>query len=94
MDGVMQNLFQQPNLPPFIATRLHPRLRHQHPSPAYITRVADVFAYGSAGPRRPAGQLRVLTDPKRAQDKPRHRTRPSEGSDAQSIGLFRTWARR
>jgi uncharacterized protein (DUF1800 family) len=68
-EGVMRNLFQHPNLPPFIATRLIRAFVTSNPSPEYITRVADVFAYGPAG----RGDLKatlsaVLTDPEARQD--------------------------
>lgn len=48
-DAVMDNLFSHPNLPPFIATRLIRAFTTSNPSPAYITRVADVFAHGPSG---------------------------------------------
>ena len=62
-DAVMENLFNHPNLPPFIATRLIRAFTTSNPSPAYIERVADVFASGPAG----RGDLKaalaaVLTD--------------------------------
>ncbi|MCC2974141.1 DUF1800 family protein [Massilia sp. IC2-476] len=48
-DAAMQNLFQHPNIAPFVATRLIRALVTSNPSPAYIARVADVFANGPAG---------------------------------------------
>lgn len=48
-EAVMTALFQHPNLPPFIATRLIRAFTTSNPSPAYIERVANVFAYGPAG---------------------------------------------
>ncbi len=68
-DAVMQNLFLHPNLPPFVATRLIRAFVTSNPSPAYIKRVADVFANGSAG----RGDLRatltaVLLDPEARSD--------------------------
>lgn len=91
MDGVMQNLFQHPNLPPFIATRLIRAFVTSNPSPAYITRVADVFAYGAAG----RGDLQatltaVLTDPEARQDQPSPTQGRLKDPMLQSIGLFRT----
>jgi uncharacterized protein (DUF1800 family) len=90
-DGVMQNLFQHPNLPPFIATRLIRAFVTSNPSPAYITRVADVFAYGAAG----RGDLKatltaVLTDPEARQDQPTSVQGHLKDPMLQSIGLFRT----
>lgn len=43
LDAVLDNIFQHPNLPPFIATRLIRSLVTGNPSPGYIQRVADVF---------------------------------------------------
>lgn len=51
LDAVLDNLFQHPNLPPFLATRLIRSLVTSNPSPAYITRVADVFANNGQGVR-------------------------------------------
>ena len=70
-DAVMQNLFQHPNLPPFIATRLIRAFVTSNPSPAYIKRVADVFAHSGGG----RGDLKaalsaVLLDPEARMDGP------------------------
>ncbi len=51
LDAVLDNIFQHPNLPPFIATRLIRSLVTSNPSPAYIKRVADVFADNGQGVR-------------------------------------------
>jgi uncharacterized protein (DUF1800 family) len=90
-DAVMQNLFQHPNLPPFIATRLIRAFVTSNPSPAYISRVADVFAYGPAG----RGDLKatltaVLTDPEARQDHPTATQGHLKDPMLQSLGLFRT----
>lgn len=71
MEGVMQNLLAHPNLPPFIATRLIRAFTTSNPSPAYIERVANVFAYGPTG----RGDLKatlnaVLMDPEALQVSP------------------------
>jgi uncharacterized protein (DUF1800 family) len=50
-DAVMQNIFAHPNLPPFIATRLIRALVTSNPSPAYVQRVAGVFADNGGGVR-------------------------------------------
>jgi uncharacterized protein (DUF1800 family) len=65
MEAVIDNVFQHPNVPPFIATRLIRSLVSSNPSPAYISRVASVFENNGAGVR---GDLRavltaVLLDP-------------------------------
>lgn len=78
VDGVVDNLFAHPNLPPFIATRLIRSLVGSNPSPAYVQRVADVFAGTSAAPGyalAPRGDLKatlaaVLLDTEARQDTP------------------------
>jgi hypothetical protein len=64
MDAVIDNIFQHPNVPPFVATRLIRSLVTSNPSPAYIERVAKVFADNGQGVR---GDLQavltaILTD--------------------------------
>jgi len=51
LDAVLDNLFQHPNLPPFIATRLIRSLVTSNPSPAYIQHVADAFVNNGLGVR-------------------------------------------
>jgi uncharacterized protein (DUF1800 family) len=90
-DAVMQALFQHPNLPPFIATRLIRAFVTSNPSPAYIQRVADVFANGPSG----RGDLKatlsaVLTDPEARQDQPGAVQGHLKDPMLHSIGLFRT----
>jgi len=70
-DAVIENLFNHPNLPPFIATRLIRAFTTSNPSQGYIERVADVFASGPAG----RGDLKaalaaVLTDAEARLDTP------------------------
>ena len=65
MDGVIDSIIQHPNVPPFVSTRLIRSLVTSNPSPAYIQRVASVFANNGSGVR---GDLRavltaILTDP-------------------------------
>lgn len=72
-DAVMHNLFQHPNLPPFIATRLIRHFVSSNPSPAYIERVATVFAQGTTENGGKRGDLAatleaVLLDPEARQD--------------------------
>lgn len=64
-EDVVDALFTHPNTPPFVATRLIRSLVTSNPTPAYIKRVADVFADNGAGVR---GDMKavlraVLTDP-------------------------------
>ncbi len=65
MQAVLDNIFHHPNVPPFVATRLIRSLVTSNPSPAYIQRVAIVFANNGQGVR---GDLKavlkaILTDP-------------------------------
>lgn len=70
-DAAMQNLFQHPNLPPFIATRLIRAFVTSNPSPAYVQRIADVFARSANGRGDLAATLTaVLLDPEARQDAP------------------------
>jgi uncharacterized protein (DUF1800 family) len=61
----LDNIFNHPNVGPFIATRLIERLVTSNPSPAYVRRVAQVFNDNGSGMR---GDLRavirqILLDP-------------------------------
>lgn len=51
LNAVVDNLFQHPNLPPFIATRLIRSLVTSNPSPGYIERVANAFVDNGQGVR-------------------------------------------
>jgi hypothetical protein len=51
LEDVIDALFQHPNTPPFVATRLIRSLVRSNPSPDYIERVADVFVDNGAGVR-------------------------------------------
>jgi uncharacterized protein (DUF1800 family) len=89
-DAVMDNLFNHPNLPPFIATRLIRALTTSNPSPAYIERVADVFASGPAG----RGDLKatlsaILTDPEARQNQPTATQGKLKDPMLHSLSLFR-----
>lgn len=64
LNDVIDNVFNHPNVPPFVATRLIRSLVTSNPSSAYIQRVANVFANNGNGVR---GDLRavllaILTD--------------------------------
>lgn len=65
MTAALNNIFQHPNVGPFIATRLIERLVTSNPTPAYVQRVAQVFNNNGAGGR---GDLKavvkaILLDP-------------------------------
>ncbi|MBI4906472.1 MAG: DUF1800 family protein [Acidobacteria bacterium] len=64
MDGVLDCVFNHPNIAPFVATRLIRAIATSNPTPGYIQRVADVFVNNGAGVR---GDLKavlkaILTD--------------------------------
>jgi uncharacterized protein (DUF1800 family) len=65
LDDVIDAVFEHPNVPPFVATRLIRSLVTSNPSAAYIERVANAFADNGQGTR---GDLKavlvaILTDP-------------------------------
>lgn len=51
LDGALQNIFQDPSLPPFVSRRLIQSLVKSNPSPAYISRVAGTFINNGSGVR-------------------------------------------
>lgn len=70
LDSVLDILFNHPNTAPFIATRLIRSLVTSNPSPAYITRIANVFDNNGSGVR---GDLKavvtaILLDPEARND--------------------------
>jgi uncharacterized protein (DUF1800 family) len=91
LDGALNNLLQHPNLPPFIATRLIRAFVTSNPSPAYVQRVAAVFAGGGGNARGDlAATIRaVLLDAEARQDT----TGPTSGrlkdSMQHTLGLVR-----
>ena len=65
IDLVVDSVFNHPNLPPFVATRLIRSMVTSNPSPQFVERVANVFINNGAGVR---GDLRavfaaILLDP-------------------------------
>ncbi|MGE3340219.1 MAG: DUF1800 family protein [Alphaproteobacteria bacterium] len=64
LEGVIDALFNHPNVPPFVATRLIRSLVTSNPSGDYIARVANVFANNGSGVRgdMQATIRAVLTD--------------------------------
>src|SRR5262249_14026850 len=67
LEAVLDNVFQHANVPPFIATRLIRSLVTSNPSPAYITRVADVFVNNGGGVR---GALQAVLTASRTDAEP------------------------
>lgn len=55
LGAALDNLFNHPNLPPFVARHFIKRLVSSNPSPAYIGRVAAVFANNGSGVRGDLG---------------------------------------
>jgi uncharacterized protein (DUF1800 family) len=49
LSGALDNLFNHPNMGPFVSQQLIQHLVTSNPSPAYVSRVASVFASGTFG---------------------------------------------
>ncbi len=47
LNGALDNIFNQPNIAPFVCKQLIQHLVTSNPSPAYVKRVADVFVNGN-----------------------------------------------
>jgi len=63
LDGALQNIFNHPNVGPFVARQLILHLVSSNPSPAYISRVAAAFnGSGTRGDMKAVIQA-ILTDP-------------------------------
>ena len=65
IEWVIDNVFNHPNLPPFVVTRLIRSMVTSNPSPAFVSRIVNVFLNNGAGVR---GDLRaviqaILLDP-------------------------------
>lgn len=70
MKATLDCIYQHPNVPPFVSLRLIRQLVKSNPSPAYVQRVATVFANNGSGVR---GDLRavvraILLDPEARND--------------------------
>lgn len=65
LEAALDNIFNHPNLPAFVCTRLIQHLVTSNPSPAYIQRVANVFINNGSGVRgdMTAVITAILTDP-------------------------------
>jgi uncharacterized protein (DUF1800 family) len=57
IEDAIDNLFEHPNVGPFVARRLIQRLASSNPSPGFIRRVATVFADNGSGVR---GDMRAV----------------------------------
>ncbi len=63
--AALDNIFNHPNVGPFMAIRLIQRLTTSNPSPGYVRRVAEVFNNNGAGVRGDLGAVvkAILLDP-------------------------------
>lgn len=63
--AALDNIFEHPNVAPFMAIRLIQRLTTSNPSPGYVRRVADVFDNNGAGVKGDLGAVvkAILLDP-------------------------------
>lgn len=71
LDGALDNIFNHPNVGPFVATQLIQHLVKSNPSPAYVSRVAAAFNNNGNGVRgdMTATITAILLDPEaRAND--------------------------
>jgi uncharacterized protein (DUF1800 family) len=68
--AALDNVFNHPNVAPFITRRLIQRLVTSNPSPGYITRVASVFADDGGGQHGQLGAVvrAILLDPEARPD--------------------------
>ena len=88
---VLDGLFAHPNIGPFIGRQLIQRLVTSNPSPAYVGRVAAVFANNGAGVRGDMKALirAVLTDVEARVVQ----TAPQAGKLVEPVLRFASWAR-
>ena len=65
LDLALDNLFQHPNVPPFISRQLIQRLVTSNPTPAYVGRVANIFRNNGNGTRGDLAAVikAILLDP-------------------------------
>jgi uncharacterized protein (DUF1800 family) len=65
LDFALDNIFNHPNVGPFVSKLLIQHLVKSNPSPAYISRVANAFNGGTGSPRgdMKATIMAILTDP-------------------------------
>ena len=70
LSDALDNVFQHPNVGPFISIRLIQRLVASNPSPAYVERVARTFDDNGAGVRGDLGAVvkAILLDPEARPD--------------------------
>ena len=92
LTGALTNIFNHPNVGPFVCRQLIQHLVTSNPSPAYVARIAAVFANNGTGMRgnMQAVVQAILQDPEaRAGDaNPSLRWRPSARTDAVDDQLY------
>ena len=69
LEAALDNVFNHPNVGPFISRQLIQRLVASNPSPAYVARIAAVFSDDGAGQRGNLGAVvkAILLDPEARQ---------------------------
>jgi uncharacterized protein (DUF1800 family) len=93
LNTALDTLFGHPNLPPFIGRQLIQRLVTSNPSPAYVARVAAVFADNGAGVRGDMkALLRAILLDTEARDLA-NAASPSFGKLREPVTRFLNWAR-
>ena len=72
LDAALDNIFEHPNVAPFMAIRLIQRLTTSNPSPGYVRRVAEVFNDNGFGVKGDLGAVvkAILLDPEARPDLP------------------------
>ncbi|HEY2861644.1 MAG TPA: DUF1800 domain-containing protein [Terracidiphilus sp.] len=90
----LDTIFHHPNLPPFFARQMIQHLVTSNPSPAYISRVANVFKNDGTGVR---GNLQavisaILLDPE-ARDTASATANPQYGKVREPLLRYTEWAR-
>jgi uncharacterized protein (DUF1800 family) len=93
LNTALDTLFAHPNLPPFIGRQLIQRLVTSNPSPAYVARVAAVFADNGAGVRGDMkAVIRAILLDAEARDLG-NAASPSFGKLREPVTRFLNWAR-
>lgn len=90
----LDTLFNHPNLPPFFSKQMIQHLVTSNPSPAYVGRVAAVFAdngYGVRGDMK-AVITAILMDPE-ARDSATAASNPQYGKVREALVRYTEWAR-
>ncbi|HSV46475.1 MAG TPA: DUF1800 domain-containing protein [Ramlibacter sp.] len=90
----LDTLFAHPNLPPFVSRQLIQRLVTSNPSPAYVGRVAAVFANNGAGTRGDLkAVLRAILLDSEARDSAAALANPGFGKLREPVVRLLNWAR-